>query len=75
MKLKSILDFSLFLYIVLCLKGVGLISYPFFLFKKLFVYLCMEQYINEAELIGSQLEQQYYEQQLEQLKNQLILRQ
>ena len=35
----------------------------------------MEQYINEAEFIGSQLEQQYYEQQLEQLKNQLILRQ
>lgn len=27
----------------------------------------MEQFIHEAELIGSQLEQQYYEQQLEQL--------
>ena len=28
----------------------------------------MEQFITEAELIGSQLEQQYYEQQVEQLK-------
>jgi hypothetical protein len=33
----------------------------------------MEQFIHEAELIGSRLEQQYYEQQLEQLKEQLIL--
>jgi len=48
----------------------------FFCYIKNYLYLyTMEQYINEAELIGSQLEQQYYEQQLEQLKNQLILRQ
>ena len=32
----------------------------------------MEQFIHEAELIGSQLEQQYYEKQIEQLKQQLI---
>ena len=33
----------------------------------------MEQFIHEAELIGSRLEQQYYEQQIEKLKQQLIL--
>ena len=45
----------------------------FFLFN-IFLYLYnMEQFIHEAELIGSRLEQQYYEQQIEKLKQQLIL--
>ncbi len=58
------------------LKGVAEMLPLFFVYIKKDTYLWfMEQYINEAELIGSQLEQQYYEQQLEQLKNQLILRQ
>ena len=33
----------------------------------------MEHFIHEADLIGSQLDHQYYAQQLEQLKEQLIL--
>ena len=45
-----------------------------FFLLNIFLYLYdMEQFIHEAELIGSRLEQQYYEQQIEKLKQQLIL--
>ena len=56
------------------MKG-GVINFAsLFVFINFFLYLYnMEQFIHEAELIGSRLEQQYYEQQVEQIKQQLIL--